>query len=259
MSTFKLGRNRPPHDARRRFHMRNYSNRALLPPPPSKVDYSAQAGVALTKVYLNDELGCCVIAGIGHVAGVITGNVGDPTILTADDVMRLYKAIGKYPPDNGCDERTALDYWKANGLAADGSHKIAGWMSVNGADPVEVRQALWLFENLVFGVELPDRWVNPMPSADGFIWDLAGAPLEENGHCFVAAGYDPEELDIFSWGLHGKITNAAVAKYATTVGSGELYCVLSDEMIDKAKGKSPSGFDFGQLQADFAAFSGGTA
>ncbi len=44
-------------------------------------------------------------------------------------------------------------------------HKIAGWMAVNAADPHEYRTALWLFENLYFGIELPDAWINPMPSS----------------------------------------------------------------------------------------------
>src|SRR5579862_9219459 len=172
--TFKLGRKRPVARCPR-MSLRNYLTRGI-PAPPATCDYSAKAASALSKVYKNDTLGDCVIAGIAHVVGVLTGNTGaKPFIYTDQQIITLYSAIGGYVPgdaatDQGCDEQTALNYWENNGAPA-GPHKIAGWLSVNGADPVEVRTALWLFENLYFGMELPDHWISPMPSASGFTWD----------------------------------------------------------------------------------------
>ena len=212
-------------------------------------------------MYLNDTLGDCVIAGIGHVVGVLTGGAGKQFIYTKDQIVKLYSAIGGYVPghkntDNGCDEQTALNYWQHKGAPA-GSHQIAGWISVNGTDPVEYRTALWLFENLYFGLELPDKWVAPEPTASGFSWDVAGPPNPDNGHCIVGIGYTAKGVKISTWGLQGWLTDAAIAKYATTTGAGELYTVLSQDAINKASAKAPSGFDWSQLVADFDSMGGG--
>ena len=119
-----------------------------------------------------------------------------------------------------------------------------------------MKTALWLMENLYFGVELPDKWINPMPAASGFVWDVAGTADPSNGHCFVGVGYNEKGVQIDTWGMIGTITWAAVAEYASTVGSGELYTVLGPDGIAKASGKAPNGFDWSQLLADFDSMGG---
>lgn len=256
---FKMGRKRPVARCPQ-FSLGNYLMRSLSPPPAS-VNYTADAMKAIGEMYLNNELGDCVIAGIGHVVGVMTGNAGEkPVLYTNKQIIALYSAIGGYVPgdpstDKGCDEQTALNYWQQHGAPA-GSHQIAGWMGVNGADPTEFQTALWLFENLYFGLELPDAWVNPEPNASGFTWDVAGDPDPNNGHCVVGVGYNAQGVTIATWGMTGLITNAAIAKYATQVGSGELYTVVSQDSLNKAMNKAPSGFDWSQLIADFNSMGG---
>jgi hypothetical protein len=231
-----------------------------LPPPPASCDYSTKAAKALSEMYLNNTLGDCVIAGIGHVVGVLTGGAGKQYLYTNAQITELYSAIGGYVPghpntDNGCDEQTALNYWQHNGAPA-GANKIAGWISVNGLDPDEYRTALWLFENLYFGLELPDKWISPMPSAPGFTWDVAGPPNPDNGHCIVGVGYGGKGVKICTWGMLGLLTDAAVEKYATKSGEGELYTVVSQDAINKAAAKAPNGFDWSQLVADFDSMGG---
>jgi hypothetical protein len=255
---FRMGRIRPVARCPR-FSLRNYLTREL-PPPPASCDYSAKASTALSEMYLNNTLGDCVIAGIGHVVGVLTGNVGKQYTYYNAQIIKLYSAIGGYVPgkpntDNGCDEQTAPNYWQHNG-APVGSNKIAGWISVNGADPTEYRTALWLFENLYFGLELPDKWISPFPSAPGFVWNVAGPPNPSNGHCVVGVGYSSKGVKICSWGMLGLMTDAAIEKYATTAGAGELYTVVSQDAINKAAAKAPNGFDWSQLIADFDSMGG---
>lgn len=256
MATFRLGRTRPA--LRKKLHFRNYML-AGLPIPPAACDYAPKAAAALGRVYLNDRLGDCVIAGMAHLEGVFSGNAGGPpNIFTDAQIASLYSAIGGYDPsrpdetDNGCDEQTALDYWQRNGVPA-GKNRIAAWVALDGTKPLQYRQAMWLFENLLFGVELPDAWIDPFPSGDGFQWAAAGPPVDCNGHCFVGTGYSPAGVKISTWGLSGLITDTAVAAYASTAGSGELYTVITPEIIDRATGRAANGFDFVQLQADFAA------
>jgi len=265
--SFKLGRKRPVARCPR-LSLKNYLTRNL-PAPPAAADYTKAAAPALAKVYENDTLGDCVIAGMAHVVGVLTGNAGGPPFLYTDQqIIGLYSAIGGYIPgdpatDQGCDEQTALNYWENNGAMPPNStppggdsHRIAGWLAVNAADPAEFRIALWLFENLYFGIELPDAWVNPMPSASGFTWNAAGPPDPNNGHCFAGVGYNSKGVEIDTWGMTGTITDAAISKYARQDANGELYTVVSQDGINKATQKAPNGFDWSQLIADFDSMGG---
>jgi hypothetical protein len=257
--TFRLGRKRPVARCPR-FSLHNYLMRGL-PAPPATADYSKPAAAALANVYCNDTLGDCVIAGIGHVVGVLTaGATGSPFVYTNDQIIQLYSAIGGYVPgqpstDQGCDEQTALNYWENNGAPA-GSHRIAGWLSVNAADPTEYRAALWLFENLYFGLELPDAWINPMPAESGFTWNAAGPADPNNGHCVVGIGYTAQGVTIDTWGMTGTLTDKAIAKYGTQDSHGEVYTVVSQDAISQASQKAPNGFDWSQLIADFDSMGG---
>lgn len=265
--SFKLGRTRPVARCPR-LSLSNYLTRKL-PEPPAAIDYTKPAANALAEVYENDTLGDCVIAGMAHVVGVLTGNAGGPPFLyTNQQIIGLYSAIGGYVPgdpstDHGCDEQTALNYWENNGAMPPNStppggdsHRIAGWLAVNGADPSEFRIALWLFENLYFGMELPDAWISPMPSASGFTWNAAGPSDPDNGHCVAGVAYNSHGVVIDTWGMTGTITDAAIAKYATRGANGELYTVVSQDGINKATQKAPAGFDWSQLVADFDSMGG---
>jgi hypothetical protein len=266
---FKLGRKRPIARGPR-FFLKNYLTRSM-PAPPANCDYTKRAQAALSEMYDNDTLGDCVIAGMAHVVGLLTGNAGaKPFLYSNDQIIGLYSAIGGYVPgdsstDQGCDEQTALNYWENNGAlppggpSPSGAHKIAGWMAVDAANQEECRTAMWLFENLYFGVELPDGWINPAPSASGFVWDEAGAPDPQNGHCVVGVGYTADSIMIDTWGMTGAMTNAAVAKYATEAAGGALYTVVSLDAINKANQKAPNGFDWSQLIADFDSMGGNVA
>ena len=254
---FKLGRKRPVARGPR-LSLGNYLL-ASLPAPPVESLYGPKALPGLSQMYANDTLLDCTSAGAFHIANVFEANAGTPVVFTDDQVIAFYSATTGYIPgdpatDQGGDEQTVLNYWRQKGLLPDGSHKIAGWTAVNGADKTEVMTALWLFENLYFGVELPDAWVDGMSTMkDNFTWDVAGDPDPENGHCFVSTGYSPVGLRICTWGMVGTLTWAAAAKYATTADSGELYTILSQDAIMKANAKSPSGFDLTQLTADLQA------
>ena len=129
-------------------------------------------------------------------------------------------------------------------------------MTVDPTNLEECRTALWLFENVYFGLELPDAWINPAPSASGFVWDVAGPSDPQNGHCVVGVGYTATGITIDTWGMTGLMTNAAVAKYATQASGGELYTVVSLDAVNKANQKAPNGFDWSQLIADFDSMGG---
>lgn len=143
--------------------------RAAMPDTPASCDYTAQAMASLSNVYDNDTLGCCVIAGLNHVMGVETGNAdgGQPVVVTNDQIVKEYGAIGGYVPgdaatDQGCDEKTAFDYYSQQGWS--NGTKAAGYLAVDATNRAEVQAAIYLFENVIYGVSLPDGWVNPFPA-----------------------------------------------------------------------------------------------
>jgi hypothetical protein len=209
---------------------------------------------------MNDTLGDCVIAAMGHVEGVLTGNAGDEVLYTSDEIVAEYSAIGGYVPgdpstDNGCDEVTALNYWMTYGFP-NGSHKITGWMAVNPNNPDEYKAALYLFENLYFGVELPDAWVNPPPSQSGFGWYINGEPDPNNGHAFCGVGWNKKNIIIDTWGMTGYLSDPAVGYYCSEKSGGDLYTVISKDGIAKATERAPNALDWSQLVADFDSMGG---
>jgi hypothetical protein len=261
--TFHFGRKRPVarHPS---LSFRNYL-RPGLAEPPATCDYTGKAEAALAKIYENDRLGDCVIAAIEHVEGILTGNAGQsPLLYTNHQTTALYSAACGYVPndpntDNGCDIQQTLAYWENNGAPSGSEHKIVGYLAVDPSNVTEFQTALWLFENLMFGVELPDEWINPVPSASGFVWDVVGPPDPQNGHCFPGCGYTAQGVTIATWAMTGMVTNAAVAEYAASAANGELYVVISQDQLNAANQIAPNGFDWAQLVADFQALGGTVA
>jgi len=244
------------------LRLKNYLLRSL-PAPPASVDYSAAAMPALKKVYMNDSVGDCVIAAQAHLVGVFTGNAGSaPIEFTDGQIVNLYSMIGGYVPgdpstDNGCDMQTSLAFQHSHGFmphhALPAKHRISGWVSVDPNNIEEMKTALWLFENLDIGLELPDDWISPFPSASGFVWDVAGSPDPDNGHNVCGFGFDSIGVQIGTWGLKGTMTWETFPRYLSPSEGGELYTLLSPDSVDKATKKAPNGFNWIQLTADLQA------
>lgn len=256
----KFGRQIPdiilPHPKMTEFELSTKDETVVLPAPPNSIDWTPAALSALKQLFLNDELGDCVIAAIMHALGVWTGNAG--SIVTASDAQVLagYEAIGGYVlgqpnTDNGCNIQTMFNYYMANPLP-DGS-KLLGYVGVDPTNPTQVMRSIDLFENLILGLALPDGWITPFPSKNGFVWDVAGDPDSNNGHCIAAfagslpgfevVGYTKDGIIIATWGMLGIITWAALAKYAVTNAGGECYSVLDEDILSK-KGTAPNGYNW---------------
>lgn len=255
----RLGRKRPVAPTPRPKLARYLAGHAVPVTPPAACDYSAKASPVLLDVMGNDELGDCVIAGAYHLVGVWTGNAGPLFHATRKQILADYSAIGGYVPgdpstDQGCDEDVAINYWRTRGFA-DGT-KLAGGIHVDPTNRLEVQAALYLFENLFFGFELPDAWVDPFPVAAGFVWDMEGPPVPENGHCVVGVGYNAEGVIISTWGMLGIITWAALAKYGAASAGGAAYALLSPDQVLKGAARAPNGFAWEDLIRDFDALGG---
>jgi hypothetical protein len=267
-NTFRFGRKKPAGQITK-LKLKDYLSTTL--PPAPDCDYAAAAQGALTMMYGNDTYGDCVIACMGHLFGVLRENAaGNSTIFSDGEIINQYSRCCGYVPgdpnsDQGCDiQETISDilqdgfkgHRKQAGEKVKLSHRIAGWLTVDGTNKEEVRQAIYLFENVVIGLDLPDAWIEPFPSASGFEWNVAGPPDPENGHCVIGCATSPSGVGIGTWGMTGTMTYAAVAEYAVPRNDGELYAVLSEDSINRAKGLAPNGVSWEQLQADFKSLGG---
>ena len=238
------------------------------PAPPGSATYIPAALPGLEAMFLNDILGTCVLAAGYHAEATETGNAttGKPFIATDAQITADYEAIGGYRPgdpstDNGCSILDALQYWQTKGFA--NGTKLAGALAVDPTHSEEVETAIWLFEDLIIGLDLPDEWVSPFPSSNGFVWDVAGEPNPENGHCIDSPAYNvkivgisQEGLIITTWGMLGLLTLDALATYGVPSAGGEVYTFLSPDEIQAGVAKAPNGLRWSDLVADFNAMGG---
>lgn len=253
MPTFKLGRNRPKAPAPK-LRFGNYLLRRMPTAPPT-ADYSAAPMEFLKNILGNDNNGDCTCAAAFHIAAAFCSNagLGVPSDLnTANTLTMYYHLTGGQ--DTGLDEQVVFNYWQSSGLTING-HKISQRVFVDATNRDEVQTALWLFEHLYMVAELPDAWINPFPSGDGFVWNKAGNPDPENGHAFCAFAYDGSGIQkLDSWGLLGTLTYDALAYYCSPPNGGGCYAVLSPEIISAATSKAPNGLNWAQLNVNIANF-----
>src|SRR5205814_2031910 len=99
---------------------------------PASVDWSAKAMASISRVYLNNQYGDCVIASAYHQEGIWSGNeTGTPVLGTDQEVLAMYHRICG-PGDNGCNIAEVLDYTKRTGLPFNGViKKIDAYVSVD--------------------------------------------------------------------------------------------------------------------------------
>ena len=231
-----------------------------IPLPPRKADYLSP--VKNWPMFMNDTIGDCTIAAPGHMIQEWTTVSGQNTVtLTDADILAAYEVVGGYVPgdpttDNGCVLMDVLRYWRGTGI---GGHKITAFVAVDITNRVEVRQAIYLFGNVLLGLGLPITSQNPDTRAGLPCWDVPaygavrnGSPWSWGGHCVPVGQYsaDPKGfrgLEVVTWGQVYQMTWAFLEAYAD-----EAYVVLSPDWINQ-EGKSPTGFNLDQLMADLNA------
>ncbi len=236
-----------------------YVRRLQLPSPPASTNYygemDADGKAFLKNILGNDVSGSCTCAAAYHYNGGMIDLAGRSIPFVSKNCTDLYKKLSGWngveddPSDTGLDEHEVLRYWQATGIPDNNGalHKIAGDM---GVTPAYAKVACWLFGGLYIAMSLPDAWVDPMPEADGFVWDAAGDGNQDNGHAFLSYDFNATGLLIDSWGMLGTMTWAAVNKYINAQQGGAMYAILTQDSVREATQLAPSGFNFAELQAD---------
>lgn len=242
-SAMKLGKRRARHDPRVPM-LSKYTTR--LPAPPAQEDYGSK--LSHLGMMLNDKLGDCTCAAVGHVIQEWTTYAQKkPLVLPDDTIEQLYEAVGGYVPgqpstDNGAVEVDVLNYWLANPVQGN---VLQAYAAVEPGNHNGIKDAVYIFGNAYIGLQLPvsaqtqDVWAVPPGGAVG-----PGAPGSWGGHAVPAVGYDARGLTVITWGALKRMTWQFWDAYCD-----EAYALLSPDWIE-ATGKAPPGFDLAQLTRD---------
>jgi hypothetical protein len=248
--------------------LRDYMKMAALPAAPTSCDYSGPAMSVITNIEGNDQYGDCVEAEDAHFIALVTGNTGKLFSYTPQLTLAAYSAITGFnasnpASDQGTDPLVALNYYVQNPYA-DGT-KLAGYIQVDATNQQQVMFAINAFGNLKIWLQLPNGYINPIPSKNGFVWDVA-SPNPANGHCIGACGYNSPNItvvgansqgvQIMTWGLIGTITWAALAALCVPAAGGGCATRVTADWLNKSIGKTPSGFLWNDLLADFDTMGG---
>ncbi len=171
-----------------------------LPAPPAAVDYTL--GISDWGMMLNDKLGCCTIAAVGHALQSWTRNaLGRELTVPDSTVLEYYEKWDGYNPanpatDQGGIELDVLNDWRQQGfdgqsLNAFAAVEFADGDGGNGARANLVETAIWLFGGIYIGLELP------LSAQAQDVWDIdAGAASSDSapgswgGHAVYVVGYD---------------------------------------------------------------------
>lgn len=249
MTTFakmKLGKQAPANDPKDLLFSK-YADLTLLPPSPTTLQNNQ--GLFNWGMMGNDVAGDCTMAAGGHAIMSWTDSAGSLFIPSRAEVIGAYSALTGYNPsngqnDNGATCNDALNYMKQVGISG---HKILAYTKINNHYQLEVKASIHLFELLYIGVSLPLSAQNQLTRWSVTDTSLKGkaAPGSWGGHCVVVVGYNPDGVDIITWGQRIRVTWGFWATYVD-----EAFAILSPDFFNK--GVAINGFNLPLLQQDLS-------
>ena len=242
---YKLGRKPRAHDPRVLHYSALLAGRTLPPLPPS-VNYAAKMPADLGMM-LNDQLGCCTCAALGHGLQVHTFNAQGRMLTDPDAlILNLYEAACGYVPgdpatDQGGNEQDVLTYAMRQGIPTpDGGDRVIGFVEVDPRNLDDVRRINWECGFAYIGLDVPG---NLLAGGDPpAVWDDASGEIE-GGHAIILTGYGEGGFDLVSWGRKFRMTERF---FRATVD--EVYGVADRHWIE-ATGKTPAGMSLPDLEA----------
>ncbi len=225
---------------------------------PLHCDLTPKALPILRRVLLNNIRGDCFIAAMNHLEGCAVeenGGIFNPS--DAQITTEYSGACGFNPSDpqntdNGCTANAVFSYYKTKGFS--NGTKINGAIQIDNTNPEEVAAAIYLMgAGVIVTTGLPDAWISPFPSADGYCWHVTSKGENwDNGHAYYYPGYKTvggkKQFKTDSWGLFGWQSEEANAKYSIN------YAVLTPDIIAKGKQKAPNGLDWKKIEEYFKGF-----
>ena len=217
-----------------------------LPPPPPARDWTK--GITGWGMMLNDTLGDCTIAGVGHAIQVWTANNGGIKTVPDNAIESYYEKWDGYVPgnpntDTGGIELDVLTDWQKQGFAG---HTLTAFADPNVSNLDQIRHSIAMFGGVYIGLDLP------LTAQTQEVWDVVaggGANAKKGswgGHCVFVPKYDQHGFTCITWGQLKTMTLAFWTQYVD-----EAHTLLGKDWLT-SKG-SVAGFDEKALLADLAA------
>jgi hypothetical protein len=232
-------------------------SRSGLPPVPRTqlVDYASE--VTEWPMYLNDQIGDCTFASLGHVFGAMSRyGSGTEALFSDGTIQHGYSAVSGYvqgdeDTDTGCLCSDVLAYAKATGLqdTTGRLHKALGYAKLgNAADETLLGQVLDVFGTVYIGFNVQQVIEDEFEQGKPWTWQRGAEII--GGHCVNLQKRNPSSvkgkgvLDYVTWG--------ALQPATTTWQSHaveEAWAVVSQDWVN-ANGTSVTGLDLSQLLSD---------
>lgn len=177
-----------------------------MPQLTSAVLYSDYSG-AKFPMYLNDQIGDCTCAGIGHVYGAASyygSGEKNETLFTDQDILSLYEKVSGYQPGNpasdvGATLESVLAEVYAHGLA--GAKPIVGYSQIRNTTTAGISQALRVYDSVYCAVNLPQSAEDQFNAGKPWTY-VPGSPIA-GGHCIClqrVLNAVPNCLGFATWG-----------------------------------------------------------
>jgi hypothetical protein len=258
-SVGKYGRVKPD-PARRKLILEKYLDprRKLsqggLPPVPLSADVNWASAVPSWPMYLNDQLGDCTIAGIGHMYGAWSWYASSAERLFDDsEIQAVYSRVGGYVPgdpstDQGCVMQDVLADQVSNGMT-DASGKtctVAAYAAIgNPADEDLIGQVLEVFGSVYTGINVQQNMETEFSDGQPWTWQKGGQEIGGHAICLQRRmGSGDAPLEYVTWGA---LQPATAGFQANAVE--EAWAVVTSDWI-QANGTTVEGMDLQQLLAD---------
>jgi hypothetical protein len=229
----------------RRLKLSAYLTAAL---PAAPVSCNQTAGITNWGMMLNDRLGDCTIAGIGHAKRGLAAVAQKKTIVVPDSsIQTAYSAVSGYNPvtganDNGALISAALEYDRTVGV---GGYKNQAYGAIGISSLDRVKQAIYYFGAALVGVNLPNTAEQQTDA--GQAWTVPWFYHIVGGHCVLLVAYDADWFWAVTWGALQGVTPEFLSKFLD-----EAWAIV-DPLFIEATGESPSLLNVTQLVADLPA------
>src|ERR1019366_7098208 len=186
-SGMKLGKLAARRDPRT-LKMSRYLTPKLAPAPH---EFSLTAKLSHLGMMVNDRLGDCTIATVGHMIQTWTANVGSQIIIPDADIVTMYEAACGYNPadpntDQGGIELDVLNFWRKNPVD---NNPLQAYAYLAPHQTEEIRQSIYYFGGAYLGIQLP------LTAQNQQVWTVTsltgdGAPGTWGGHAVPIVAYD---------------------------------------------------------------------
>jgi len=210
----KLGK-LPPKVDPRTFKLATVLKPAVVLPLPEQWDFDLDLAKTPipTPMFLNDNLGDCVIAGRGHATIRFEYFEQGGAVLKITDA----KILGEYKREGGSMEEgqqglnilDSLNFWRKKGWTiTPHTYKIHAFAEISRSNTDEVKTAIRYLNGAYIGLALPDCWRDQINR--GQKWDIvpgpSGKPNPKSGHCVYLCGYTPDGPVCVTWGQKQPMT-----------------------------------------------------